>query len=163
MLEKAWETFRESQSTTKIARALKISKPTAERIRRQEDFDNRWLKIKEQATIIADAKSAKRLAQNLVILQQAKTLLVEQLSKGELKGSYSDLAAIIREERAELGIGELGGAISTVINLNVNHVTIESRAGITLPAGLAIPGVGEEVPEENGDAVLLRKDGEKVG
>lgn len=105
-LEKRAELFKlwcSKQSVSFCAKTGAVNRATVDKYRLVDKWDDRLTIIKEHAEAIADAKSEKRLAQNLIIIKFIKGNIVEAVKKGKVLGSVSDLIGAIRTEELILG------------------------------------------------------------
>jgi len=98
-----WHWWNEKQSIHYVAKKSGFSRATIDRMREKEKWDKRLTRIKEEATIIADARSSKRLARNLEILKSTKEKIVAGIKKNKIKGNVSDIPALIKTEELLIG------------------------------------------------------------
>jgi hypothetical protein len=93
----------EVQTVNYVYEKSGIRVSTLKRFRREDKWDERLARVREEAQIIADARSGKRLARNLEILKFTKEKIVLGVKEDKIHGSVSDIPALIKTEELLVG------------------------------------------------------------
>ncbi len=93
----------QNHSYQEVSKKYGIPKKTICKAAADFNWEKRKKRIVEEAQIIADAKSGRRLARNLEILKFLKEKIVEKVNDDETKGNVSDVPNLIKTEELLVG------------------------------------------------------------